>query len=89
MTQLFTLAAWRDLPMEWRLRRLTELGFEAGICNWQAHHLDMLARSGAVFSSMTGHICGRLADEEGAQELLATARQAGSPTSAPIMASRS
>jgi hydroxypyruvate isomerase len=80
MTQPFTLSAcaemlWRDRPMEWRLRRLTELGFQAGIWNWQAHDLAMLKKSGAVFSSMTGYISGRLADDAGAEELLATARQ--------------
>jgi hydroxypyruvate isomerase len=78
MTQPFTLAAcaemlWRDRPMEWRLRRLTELGFQAGIWSWQAHDLGMLEKSGAVFSSMTGYIRGHLADDEGAEELLATA----------------
>jgi hydroxypyruvate isomerase len=81
MTQPFTLAAcaemlWRDKPMEWRLRRLTELGYQAGIWSWQAHDLGMLEKSGAVFSSMTGYIRGRLADDEGAEELLATARKA-------------
>ena len=80
MTQPFTLSAcaemlWRDRPMQWRLRRLTELGFQAGIWNWQAHDLAMLEKSGAVFSSMTGYIRGRLADDAGAEELLATARQ--------------
>lgn len=80
MTQPFTLSAcaemlWRDKPMDWRLRRLTELGFEAGIWNWQAHDLSMLEKSGARFSSMTGYIRGQLADEQGARELLATARQ--------------
>lgn len=61
--------------MEWRLRRLTELGFQAGIWNWQAHGLDMLEKSGAAFSSMTGYVAGRLADEAGAAELLATAER--------------
>jgi len=80
MTEPFTLSAcaemlWRDKPMQWRPRRLTELGFEAGIWNWQSHDLGMLGRSGATFSSMTGYISGRLADNEGAAELLATARQ--------------
>ena len=80
MAQPFTLSAcaemlWRDRPMEWRLRRLTALGFEAGIWNWQAHDPAMLEHSGAVFSSMTGYIRGRLADDDGAEELLATARQ--------------
>jgi hydroxypyruvate isomerase len=80
MADTFALAAcaemlWQDRPMEWRLRRLTELSFQAGIWNWQAHDLTMLEKSGAVFSSMTGYVRGRLADDEGAEELLATARQ--------------
>jgi hydroxypyruvate isomerase len=80
MTDTFTLAAcaemlWQDRPFGWRLKRLTELGFQAGIWNWQAHDLAMLEKSGAAFSSMTGYVSGRLADEEGAAELLATARQ--------------
>ena len=80
MTQPFILSAcaemlWREKPMDWRLRRLTELGFEAGIWDWRAHDLAMLEKSGARFSSMTGYTAGRLADDEGAKELLATARR--------------
>jgi hydroxypyruvate isomerase len=80
MTSPFILAAcaemlWQDRPMDWRLKRLTELGFEAGIWNWTSHDLNMLEKSGARFSSMTGYITGRLADDEGAAELLKTARQ--------------
>ena len=80
MALSFTLAAcaemlWRDKPMEWRLRRLTELGFQAGIWDWRAHDLAMLEKSGAVFSSMTGYTRGRLSDDKGAKELLATARE--------------
>jgi hydroxypyruvate isomerase len=66
---------WLERPMEWRLRRLKELGFQVGLWNWQAHDIAMLERSGATFSSMTGYVRGRLADDEGADELLATARQ--------------
>src|SRR6476661_2248127 len=80
MTQPFTLAAcaemlWPDKPIEWRLKRLTERGFQAGIWNWQAHDITVLAKSGATFSSMTGYLRGRLADAEGADELIGTARQ--------------
>ena len=80
MSDVFTLAAcaemlWQDKPMEWRLKRLAEMNFQAGIWNWTKHDLGMLQRSGAVFSSMTGYVRGRLADDEGAAELLATARQ--------------
>lgn len=80
MTATFTLAAcaemlWPDRPMAWRLKRLTEMGFQCGIWNWTNHDLDMLEKSGATFSSMTGYVRGRLADDEGAEELLATATQ--------------
>jgi hydroxypyruvate isomerase len=76
----FALAAcaemlWTDRPMPWRLSRLTEMGFAVGIWNWPNHDLAMLERSGARFSSMTGYLCGRLADDEGAAELLATAAE--------------
>jgi hydroxypyruvate isomerase len=81
MAQPFTLAAcaemlWRDKPMGWRLRRLTELGFQAGIWDWRVHDLAMLEKSGAAFSSMTGYTSGRLSDDEGAKALLGTAREA-------------
>jgi hydroxypyruvate isomerase len=80
MTQPFTLSAcvemlWRDKTMKWRVRRLKELGFQVGIWDWRAHDLAQLEKSGAEFSSMTGYVRGRLADDEGANELLATARQ--------------
>jgi hydroxypyruvate isomerase len=76
----FVLAAcaemlWTDRPMSWRLSRLTEMGFEVGIWNWPSHDLSMLEKSGARFSSMTGYLRGRLADDEGAAELLATAAE--------------
>ncbi len=80
MSQPFTLAAcaemlWPEKPFEWRVMRLTELGYQVGIWNWGNHDLAMLERSGATFSSMTGYIAGRLADDAGADELLATARR--------------
>ena len=80
MTSQFTLAVcaemlWQDKPMDWRLKHLTELGFQCGIWNWGNHDLAMLEKSGATFSSMTGYIAGRLADDEGAAELLATAEK--------------
>ncbi|MEF2551692.1 TIM barrel protein [Aurantimonas sp. A2-1-M11] len=76
----FQLAAcaemlWRDRPMEWRLKRLTERGLAVGLWNWPDHDLAMLARSGASFSIMNGYLRGRLADDAGAAELLATARE--------------
>lgn len=76
----FTLAAcaemlWRDRPIEWRCARLAEMGFQVGLWNWPDHDLDKLERSGATFSIMNGYLEGRLADDEGAQMLLASARE--------------
>jgi len=77
MNQPFQLAAcaemlWRDKPMEWRVKRLTELGFQVGLWNWPDHDLAMLEKSGATFSIMNGYLRGRLSDDEGAAELLRT-----------------
>ncbi len=74
-----TLAAcaemlWRDRPIEWRCARLKEMGFEVGLWNWPEHDLIALERSGATFSIMNGYLTGRLADDEGADELLRSAR---------------
>ena len=74
----FQLAAcaemlWRDQPMEWRVKRLTELGFGVGLWNWPDHDLNMLEKSGANFTIMNGYLRGRLSDDEGAVELLKTA----------------
>ncbi|MFB2553854.1 TIM barrel protein [Ensifer soli] len=76
----FTLAAsaemlFRSLPMIERVRRIAGLGFEVEIWDWTRHDIDALAKSGARFSSMTGYIGGTLADDAGAEELLATARR--------------
>lgn len=76
----FTLAAcaemlWQDRPMAWRCARLHEMGFEVGLWNWPDHDLDKLIASGARFSIMNGYLEGRLADDEGADLLLASARE--------------
>ncbi len=80
MTQPFTLAAcaemlWREKPMEWRVKRLAEMGFQVGLWNWPDHDLGMLEKSGAMFSIMNGYLRGRLTDDQGAAELLSTARE--------------
>lgn len=64
-----------DLPFAERIRRIAELGFEVEIWNWATKDIDALARTGARFSSMTGYLTGTLADPDGADELLRTARQ--------------
>lgn len=76
----FTLAAcaemlWRDKPIEWRCARLNEMGFQVGLWNWPDHDIDKLIASGARFSIMNGYLQGRLADDAGADMLLASARE--------------
>ncbi|TNM59725.1 TIM barrel protein [Aliirhizobium smilacinae] len=80
MDQPFTLAAcaemlWRDKPIEWRCAQLRELDFHVGLWNWPEHDLALLEKSGATFSIMNGYLTGRLADDEGADELLRSARE--------------
>ncbi len=76
----FRLAAcaemvFRHLPMVERVERIHALGFEVEIWDWTRHDIEALRATGAAFSSMTGYVTGRLADEEGAAELLRTAEQ--------------
>ncbi len=76
----FALAAcaemlWRDRPIDWRASRLKEMGFGVGLWNWPDHDLAKLEATGANFTIMNGYLRGRLADDDGAAELLATARQ--------------
>ena len=81
MAASFPLAAcaemlWTDRPIEWRCARLAEMGFEVGLWNWADHDVGKLAASGARFSIMNGYLEGRLSDDEGADALLASAREA-------------
>jgi hydroxypyruvate isomerase len=74
----FTLAAssemlFLDLPHLERVRRIHELGFAVEIWDWTTKDIDALAATGATFTSMTGYVNGRLADDDGADELLRTA----------------
>jgi hydroxypyruvate isomerase len=62
-----------DLPVEERVRRIRDLGFEVEIWGWTTKDLRALAATGATFSSMTGYVTGTLADADGADELLRTA----------------
>ncbi|MBE3636833.1 TIM barrel protein [Mangrovicoccus algicola] len=76
----FALAAcaemlWRDRPVAWRCARLKEMGFGVGLWNWPDHDLAELEATGAEFTIMNGYLTGRLADDEGAAELLRSARE--------------
>ncbi len=79
-TPLFTLAVcaemiFLDRPIEERVRRISELGFQVEIWDWTKHDIDALISTGATISSMTGYVRGTLADAEGAEELLRTAEE--------------
>ena len=80
MSTPFALAAcaemlWRDKPIEWRASRLKDMGFGVGLWNWPAHDLSKLEKTGATFTIMNGYLEGRLADDEGADMLLKSARE--------------
>ena len=66
---------FRHLPMVERIERIAAMGFAVEIWDWTRHDIEALRATGATFSSMTGYVAGRLADEEGAVELLRTATQ--------------
>ena len=76
----FPLAAcaemlWPDRPLAWRVARLTEMGFGVGLWNWPDWDFDALERTGADFTIMNGYLQGRLVDDDGADMLLASARE--------------
>lgn len=76
----FQLAAcaemlWPDKPIHWRAARLKEMGLGVGLWNWPDWDLDALEKTGASFTIMNGYLQGRLTDAEGADMLLASARE--------------
>lgn len=76
----FTLAVcaemvFRDLSITERVKRIDSLGFQVEIWDWTQHDIQALADTGATFSSMTGYIDGTLADRDGANRLVETARE--------------
>lgn len=80
MSYQFPLAAcaemlWQEKPMAWRASKLHEMGFGVGLWNWPDHDLNALEKSGACFTIMNGYLAGRLADDEGADLLLASVRE--------------
>lgn len=80
MSQSFQLAAcaemlWLDKPIEWRAARLTERGLGVGLWNYPEHDLAKLESVGANYTIMNGYLVGRLADDAGADALIASARE--------------
>lgn len=80
MSSPFQLSAcaemlWPDRPIDWRAARLTEMGFGVGLWNASDHDLAQLEAVGANYTIMNGYVRGRLADDDGAEMLLASARE--------------
>lgn len=76
----FQLAAcaemlWQDRPIAWRAARLHELGFGVGLWNWPEWDLDALEATGATVAIMNGYLEGSLADPDGCERLLQSARE--------------
>ena len=59
-----------DFPIEERVRRIADSGFQVEIWNWTNHDIDALVRAGAQFASMVGHTAGNLLDADGAAAFL-------------------
>ncbi|MFF5076300.1 TIM barrel protein [Actinoplanes sp. NPDC000266] len=65
-----------DRPFAERVERIAGLGFEAEMWGWAGKDIEALVNTGATVSSMTGYLGGTLADPDGAEELVRTAREA-------------
>ncbi len=65
---------FRNLPVTERIAKIDALGFMVEIWDWTRHDIKALAKTGATFSSMVGYVTGTLADDEGADELVRTAK---------------
>ncbi|WP_138315688.1 TIM barrel protein [Rhodoluna limnophila] len=63
-----------ELPFIERVNRIKDEGFLVEIWNWANKDLDALAKTGATFSSMTGYLTGDLITDDGAAELIRTAK---------------
>ena len=66
---------WQDKPIAWRAAKLHEMGFGVGLWNWPEWDIEALEKTGANFTIMNGYLEGRLADDEGAEMLLRSARE--------------
>lgn len=76
----FTLAVcaemvFCDVPIDERIRRIDDLGFQVEIWDHRNHDVTALARTGATFSSMTGYVHGSLVDDDGGDAMVRTAQE--------------
>lgn len=66
---------WLNKPIHWRAARQAEMGLGVGLWNWLDWILDALEKTGAIVTIMNGYLQGRLVDAEGADLLIASARE--------------
>ena len=64
-----------DSPFVERVERISERGLMVEIWDWTQKDIELLRRSGAQFSSMTGYVTGDLVDDSGIDELLDSAER--------------
>ncbi|EMY33423.1 hydroxypyruvate isomerase [Arthrobacter crystallopoietes BAB-32] len=64
-----------DLPIEERVRRIAEAGFDVELWDTRRHDIGKLTATGATFSSMTGYCAGSLIDPDSSADVLRTAAE--------------
>jgi hydroxypyruvate isomerase len=64
-----------DLPIEERVRRIADRGFDVELWDTRRHDTGKLAATGATFSSMTGYSAGSVIDPDSAADVLRTAAE--------------
>jgi len=69
---------WKEIKMAFQLAACAEMLWQDKPIHWRAGpawDLDALENTGANFTIMNGYLVGRLADDEGADMLLQSARE--------------
>ncbi|MCW2131525.1 TIM barrel protein [Arthrobacter sp. VKM Ac-2550] len=64
-----------DLPIEERVRRIADAGFDVELWDTRKHDVEQLVATGAKFSSMTGYSAGSVIDPDTAPDVLRTAAE--------------
>jgi hydroxypyruvate isomerase len=75
---MFQLAAcaemlYTEMPFLDRVERLHSEGFQIEFWDWTQKDLIKLAKTGAVFSNMSGYVRGNLTEDDGIEQMLSTA----------------
>ncbi|QTG79634.1 TIM barrel protein [Arthrobacter crystallopoietes] len=64
-----------ELPIEERVRRISEAGFDVELWDTRKHDIERLAATGATFSSMTGYSAGSVIEPDTAGDVVRTAAE--------------